>query len=128
MRFKLLSLGLFSVTAVSPFFMPSLTPSALAGCTAVDVSAQVSVDRSREGNQSNQTNQNFGENCENSVGGTVTSVGTQTCVSGGRCEQRRNSNQFVDGDPNSNVPVRTRNIGIKVNPQIHVPLPSNYPR
>ena len=112
MKFKLLSLSLFSITALSPFIVPSFIPSAKAGCIAVDVGTQVAVDGHRQGHQSNHTSQNFGANCNGTTGSKVTTVGTQTCVSGS-CSQRRSSNQFVDGDPNSRIGVRTPNIGIQ---------------
>lgn len=119
MKFKLLSLSLFSLSAVSTFVLPSLTPSAMAGCVAVDVSTQVAVDGSNRRRQSNQANQEFGRNC-NGSGSTVTSVGNQVCVSNGTCEQRRTSNQYVDGNPNNRHNVRTPNIGIRVGVPVHV--------
>lgn len=119
MKFKLLSLSLFSLSAVSTFFLPSLTPSAMAGCVAVDVSTQVAVDGSRRRRQSNQANQQFGQNC-NGSGSTVTSVGNQVCVSDGTCEQRRRSDQFVDGNSHNRSRVRTPNIGVNVHVPVHV--------
>jgi len=126
MKFKLLSLSLFSITALSPFIVPSFIPSAQAGCIAVDVGTQVAVDGHRQGHQSNHTSQNFGSNCNGTTGSKVTTVGTQTCVSD-RCEQRRNSSQYVDGDPNSRIGVRTPNIGIQVRTPVHVYNPSLDP-
>lgn len=123
MKFKFLSLSLFSAAAISPFLIPSLTPSAQAGCVAVDVNTQVAVDGQRRGNQRNNVNQEFGPNCENSVGGVVRSRSTQVCVTDGTCEQNRESNQFVDGDSNRQVPVRTRNIGIQVDVPVHIQKP-----
>ncbi|MDF5722378.1 MAG: hypothetical protein PUP91_18190 [Rhizonema sp. PD37] len=123
MKFKLLSLSLFSITALSPFIVPSLIPSAQAGCIAVDVGTQVAIDGQRVGHQTNRTSQNFGPNCDGTSGSKVTTVGTQTCVSG-RCVQRRNSSQYVDGDPNSRIGVRTPNIGIRVKTPVHVYNPS----
>jgi hypothetical protein len=119
MKFKLLSLSLFSLSAVSTFVLPSLTPSAMAGCVAVDVSTQVAVDGSRSRRQSNQVNQDFGRNC-NGSGSTVTTVGNQLCVSGGTCEQRRTSNQYVDGNSNYRSNVRTPNIRVNVGVPVHV--------
>ncbi|MBR8838631.1 MAG: hypothetical protein DSM106950_32680 [Stigonema ocellatum SAG 48.90 = DSM 106950] len=120
MKFKLLSLSLFSLSALSPIAISSLTHPAMAGCVAVDVGTQVAVDGHKgRGNQTNNVNQNFGPNCRNSVGGTVTSVGNQVCHSG-TCAQSRTSNQYADGNPNYRTGVNTKNIGIRVNPQIHV--------
>jgi hypothetical protein len=117
MKFNLLSLGLFSIVTVSPLLMPSFTPSAQATCVAVDTNVQVAVHGQRRGSgaQSNRTNQEFGANCKNGVS-SVTSRGTQVCVSE-RCEQRRNSDQFVDGDKNG---VRTGGRNIRVNPSVQV--------
>lgn len=119
MKSKLLSLSLFSLSAVSTFVFPSLTTTAMAGCVAVDVSTQVAVSGSRRRQQSNDVNQDFGRNC-NGSGSSVTTVGNQLCVSGGTCEQRRTSNQFVDGNPNNRSNVRTPNIGIRVGVPVHV--------
>lgn len=126
MKFKLLSLGLFSLSAVSPIIISSVTHPAMAGCVAVDVSTQVAVDGNRRGNQSNNTNQNFGPNCRNGNGGNVTTVGNQVCHSA-NCVQSRNSSQFADGDPNSSTGVNTPNIPIKVHVPVHVYDPSKNP-
>jgi hypothetical protein len=126
MKFKLLSLTLFSLSAVSPIMLPSLSHPAMAGCVAVDVSTQVAVDGNRKGNQSNNTNQNFGSNCRNGNGGNVTTVGNQVCHST-NCVQRRNSSQFADGDPNSSTGVSTPNIPISVHVPVHVYDPSKNP-
>ncbi len=125
MKFKLLSLTLFSLSAVSPLMIPSLTHPAMAGCVAVDVGTQVAVDGNRKGNQTNHTTQNFGPNCTNSRGGSVTTVGQQNCVSGS-CEQRRTSSQYVDGDGNP-IGVKTPNIGIQVHTPVHVYNPAEDP-
>jgi hypothetical protein len=121
MKFKLLSLSLFSISAVSPFFLPALTPSAMAGCVAVDTSVQVSIDNQERGRQSNRTKQEFGPNCENSVGSSVRSSATQVCNSSS-CVQRRTSDQYVDGG--RYVPVKTNNIGVQVHIPVHVKKPN----
>ncbi len=124
---KLLSLGLFSVATVSPLLMLSFTPSAQAVCVAVDTNVQVAVHGQKRGSraQSNQTNQNFGANCKNGVS-SVRSSGTQVCVSQ-RCEQRRTSDQFVDGDKNG-VRSGGRNIGISPSVQVEVYSPAHDPK
>lgn len=122
MKFKLLSLGLFSLTALSSFFVPSLQNKALAGCNAIDVNVQVSIDNSPKGRQRNDVTQEFGDNCKGSVGSTAVSTSTQVCNSE-RCEQKRTSRQRVDGDPNRRVGVNTNNIGIKINVPVHVRKP-----
>jgi hypothetical protein len=121
MKFKLLSLGLFSISAVSSLFIPALTPSAMAGCVAVDTSVQVAVDDQERGQQSNRTNQEFGPECENSVGSSARSSATQVCNSSD-CKQRRTSDQYVDGG--RRVPVKTDNIGVQVHIPVHVKKPS----
>ena len=125
MKFKLLSLSLFSLSAVSPLMIPSFTHPAMAGCVAVDVGTQVAVDGNRTGHQTNHTTQNFGPNCSNSRGGTVTTVGHQSCVSA-NCQQNRTSSQLVDGDGNP-IGVKTPNIGIQVHTPVHVYNPAEDP-
>ncbi|MEC4816684.1 MAG: hypothetical protein SAK29_25965 [Scytonema sp. PMC 1069.18] len=120
MKLKLFSLSLFSVSVVSPFLIPFLTPSAMA-CVAVDTSVQVAVDRSRQRSQVNNVSQNFDPNCQ---GGRVRSRATQVCHSDGRCEQYRRSEQNVTGNGNRNSRVKTPNIGVKVHVPVHVTKPS----
>ncbi len=124
---KLFSLSMFSVATLSPLLMLSFTPSAQAVCVAVDTNVQVAVSGQKRGSraQSNQTNQNFGANCKNGVS-TVRSSGTQICVSE-RCEQRRTSDQFVDGDKNG-VRNGGRNIGISPSVQVDVYSPAQDPK
>ena len=122
MKLKLLTIGLFSLTTVSSFFVSSLENKALAGCNAIDVNVQVSIDDSPRGRQRNNVTQEFGENCEGTVGSTAVSTSTQVCKSS-KCEQRRNSRQRVDGDPNRRTGVNTNNIGIKVDVPVHVKTP-----
>ncbi|WP_017317406.1 hypothetical protein [Mastigocladopsis repens] len=120
MKFKLLSLSLFSISAVSPFLIPALTPAAMAGCVAVDTSVQVAVDRSRERSQTNEVSQNFDPNCQ---GGRVRSRASQMCNSDGKCEQYRRSEQNVSGD-SSTRRSGGPNIGVKVHVPVHVTKPS----
>ena len=122
MKLKLLSLSLFSLTTVSSIFIPSLSNKALAGCNAIDVNIQVSIDDSPRGRQRNDVTQEFGDNCKGTVGTTGVSTSTQVCNSS-KCEQRRNSRQRVDGDPNRRTGVNTNNIGIKVDVPVHVKKP-----
>ncbi len=122
MKLKLLSLSLFSLTTVSSFFVPVLNNKALAGCNAIDVNIQVSIDDSPKGQQRNDVSQEFGDNCKGTVGSTAVSQSTQVCNSS-NCEQRRNARQRVDGDPNRRTGVDTNNIGIKVDVPVHVKRP-----
>lgn len=124
MKSKLLSLSLFSLTAISPFFIPSLTPSASAGCVGVSAGAQVAIDSNRTGGrQSTNVNREFGRNCN---GNSATSTATQVCFSNGTCEQRRTVNQRIEGGSN-HTGIKTPNIQVDVNPSVHVPLPKNFP-
>jgi hypothetical protein len=127
MKLKLFSLGLFSVATVSPLLMFSFTPSAQAVCVAVDTNVQVAIHGQKRGSggQSNQVNQNFGANCKNGVT-SVRSSGTQLCVSE-RCEQRRTSDQFVDGDKNG-VSTGGRNIRVHPSVQVDVYSPAHDPK
>ena len=119
MNFKLLSLGLFSASAISPLFVPAFTPSAMA-CTAVDVGVQVAREDKR-GVQENNVSQEFDPDCD---GGSVRSRSFQTCK-GERCVQKRNSEQRVErGDSGRRSGVKRPNIGVKV----HVPVRIQNPK
>ena len=122
MKLKLLSLSLFSLTTISSFFVPSLENKALAGCNAIDVNVQVSIDDSPRGRQRNNVSQEFGDNCKGTVGATAVSTSTQVCNSS-KCEQKRTSRQRVEGDPNRRTGVNTNNIGIKIDIPVHVRKP-----
>jgi hypothetical protein len=125
MNFKLLSFSLFSVAAISPLFMPSLTPSALAlGCVATDVGVQVNVSGSKApGRQTNTTNQQFGKNC---VGNSVTNVGTQQNVGGSQpADQNRNSTIILGDGPYG--PPGVGDVGINVHIPVNVYNPADDP-
>lgn len=122
MLHKLLSLGLFSLTTLSSLFVPSLENKALAGCNAIDVNVQVSIDDSPKARQRNDVTQEFGDNCKGSVGSTAVTTSTQLCNSS-NCEQKRTSVQRVDGDLNRRTGVNTNNIGIKIDIPVHVQKP-----
>ena len=122
MKLKLLSIGLFSLTTVSSFFVSSLQDKAFAGCNAIDVNVQVAIDDSPRGRQRNDVDQKFGDNCKGTVGSTAVTTSTQVCKSAD-CEQQRTSRQRVDGDPNRRTGVNTNNIGIKVDVPVHVKRP-----
>ena len=119
MKLKLLSISLFSLTTLSSIFVPSFENKALAGCNAIDVNVQVSIDDSPKGRQRNNVSQEFGNNCKGSVGATAVTTSTQVCNSE-NCEQKRTSRQRVDGDPNRRTGVNTNNIGIKIDIPVHV--------
>jgi hypothetical protein len=117
MKSKLLSLGLFSLTAVSPFFIPSLTPSASAGCIGVTAGTQIAI--SREASQSTRVNRQSSPGCS---GSTAVSTGKQVCINDGRCEQRRTVNQnFEGGNRRGYDPVK--DINVDVNVPVHVKSP-----
>ena len=122
MKLKLLSISLFSLTTLSSIFVPSLENKVLAGCNAIDVNVQVSIDDSPKGKQTNDVSQEFGENCKGSVGATAVTRSTQVCNSS-NCEQKRTSVQRVDGDPNRRTGVNTNDIGIKIDIPVHVKNP-----
>jgi len=122
MKLKLFTISLFSLTTVSSFLVSSLENKALAGCNAIDVNVQVSIDDSPRGRKRNDVTQEFGENCKGTVGTTGVSTSTQVCNSS-KCEQRRTSRQRLDGDPNRRTGVNTNNIGIKVDVPVHVKKP-----
>jgi hypothetical protein len=92
MKFRLLSLSLLSVSAISPFLVPSLTLKAQAlGCVATSVGVQVDISGSRTGGrQTNNASQKFGENC---VGNSSTNTSTQVHKGANSANQTRTSNQ-----------------------------------
>lgn len=117
MKSKLLSLSLFSLTAVSPFFIPSLTPSASAGCIGVTAGTQIAI--SREASQSTRVNRQSSPGCS---GSSAVSTGKQVCISDGRCEQTRNVNQkFEGGNRRGYDPVK--DINVDANIPVHVKTP-----
>ncbi|MEA5595229.1 hypothetical protein [Rivularia sp. UHCC 0363] len=122
MKLKLLSISLFSLTTLSSIFIPPLQNKAVAGCNAIDVNVQVSIDDSPTGRQRNDVKQEFGENCKGSVGTTAVTTSTQVCNSS-QCEQARSNRQRLDGDPNRRTGVNTNNIGIKIDVPVHVKKP-----
>lgn len=119
MNLKLLSLGLFSASAISPLFVPAFTPSAMA-CTAVDIGVQIAREDKR-GVQENNVSQKFDPNCD---GGKVINRSIQKCYSE-RCIQRRNSRQEVRGGSDG------RRSGVKrpkVGVRVHVPVRIQNPK
>lgn len=118
MNLKLLSLGLFSASAISPFLVPAFTPSAMA-CTAVDIGVQIAREDKR-GVQENNVSQEFDPDCD---GGTVVNRSVQSCKSG-RCIQRRNSNQRVErGNSGRRSNIKRPKIGVKVNVPVRIQNP-----
>ncbi len=122
MNVKLFSLGLFSLSAIAPMFVPAFTPSAMA-CIGVDVNTQVAVEDkdSPRGRQTNNTSRNLGPNCGRGRGGRVVTKSRQVCNSD-TCNQTRNSHQNIDGDPNDRsgirYPVIEVDVDTKVNPRV----------
>ena len=118
MNFKLLSLGLFSASAISPFFIPAFTPSAMA-CTTVDIGVQVARERKR-GVQENNVSQNIDPDCD---GGTVVNRSVQQCRSE-RCIQRRNSNQRIEaGDRGRRSKIKRPRVRVNVPVQVRIQEP-----
>ncbi|MDJ0697020.1 hypothetical protein [Mastigocoleus sp. MO_188.B34] len=118
MNLKLLSLGLFSASAISPFFIPAFTPSAMA-CTAVDIGVQVARERKR-GVQENNVTQEIDPNCD---GGSVVNRSVQRCRSE-RCIQRRNSNQRIEaGDRGRRSKIKRPRVKVKVPVQVRIQEP-----
>ncbi|MGH7998838.1 MAG: hypothetical protein ACREPR_05260 [Brasilonema sp.] len=123
MKSKLLSFSLFSLTALSPFFIPSLTPSASAGCVGVSAGTQVAISKNPS-QQGTTVNREFGKDCN---GNSAVSTGSQVCFNdSSSCNQRRTVNQRIDGSGNR-TGVKTPNINVDVNPNVKVRLPHNYP-
>ncbi|MBW4627918.1 MAG: hypothetical protein KME49_21015 [Brasilonema octagenarum HA4186-MV1] len=119
MKSKLLSLGLFSLTAVSPFFIPSLTPSASAGCVGVTAGTQIAI--SREARQSTRVNRQSSPGCS---GSTSVSTGKQVCINNdGACEQRRTVNQNFEGGNRRGGYDPVKDINVDVNVPVHVKSP-----
>ena len=124
MNFKILSLGLFSLSAISPMFVPAFTPSAMA-CVAVDVNTQVAVEdrNAPRGQQTNNATRNLGANCGNGRGGRVVTKSRQVCKSA-TCNQHRNSHQEVDGDSKYRSGIEYPTVEVDVNTQVNPRVPS----
>jgi hypothetical protein len=116
MKFKFLSLGLFSLTVVAPLFAPTFTRSASAlGCVATDVAVQVDVSGSKApAQQTHNPNQQFGEDC---VGNSVTNTSTQVNTGPNSAQQNVNSTSVLGGGATSNTPGKG-DVGVNV----HVPV------
>ncbi|MBF1990693.1 hypothetical protein [Fischerella thermalis] len=116
MKFKFLSVGLFSLTVVSPLFAPSFTrPASALGCVITDVAVQVDVSGSKTpAQQTHNPNQQFGEDC---TGNSVTNTATQVNTGPNSAQQNVNSNSVVGGGATSNTPGKG-DVGVKV----HVPV------
>ncbi|MDJ0737468.1 MAG: hypothetical protein QNJ47_25950 [Nostocaceae cyanobacterium] len=122
MKLKLLSLTLFSLSAVSPLFIPSLTPSAMAtGCVAASVGPQVSVRGSKTpAEQNNTVNQNIEEGC---LGNSAVCTGAQVFDGPGSVVQNRKCSQTLKGNPNNNLP-DVGNVEFNTNPKFDVYNPA----
>jgi hypothetical protein len=120
MKLKVLSFSLFSVAALSPFLMPSLTLKANAlGCTLTDVAVQVDVSGNpSQSQQNNNVNQQFGQNCK---GNSVTNTATQVHNGSNAGNQNRNSSQSAGSGA-----LGDDGIG-NVKTQIHVPVSVENP-
>ncbi|MGJ5676286.1 MAG: hypothetical protein ACR9NN_22215 [Nostochopsis sp.] len=125
MNFKFLSLGLFSLTVVSPLFAPAFTrPASALGCVATDVSIQVGISGSKApAQQNNNADQQFGEECQ---GNSVTNTATQVQNGSDPTQQNRNSTQVVGGGATSNTPGKG-DVGVKVHVPVNVYNPAADP-
>jgi hypothetical protein len=123
MKLKFLSISLFSLGIISPFFIPSLTPAAKAvGCVAIAVTPQISVRGSKQpATQTNTVNQEIDPNC---IGNTAVCSGSQVAVVPGAVEQRRSCTQNLGGDPNRTLPVRGGDVKFQSTPKFDIYNPA----
>ncbi|AFY90421.1 MAG: hypothetical protein CLLPBCKN_007930 [Chroococcidiopsis cubana SAG 39.79] len=121
MRFKFLSLGLFSLSTVLALGTTTIKP-AQAVCTATDVNVQVGVSR-EPAEQNNEASAEFDENCyNNNSTHTSTQVGQ-----GDRVRQNRRSEHKLGGREGDNklreMGIDTPNIYTPVDVRVNVPTP-----
>ncbi len=116
MKFKICSLGLFSLASLLPL-IPALTP-AVNACAIVDATTQVGIYGSQPGVQENNVNTGHDANClGNAAVGTTTQVG----ISPGQVNQTNEADYFVGGgdqDTGLTSPV------IEVTPETQIQLHS----
>lgn len=121
MKFKFLSLGLFSLSTVLALGTTTIKP-AQAVCTATDVNVQVGVSR-EPAEQNNEASAEFDENCyNNNSTHTSTQVGQ-----GDRVRQNRRSEHKLGGREGDNklreMGIDTPNIYTPVDVRVNVPTP-----
>lgn len=124
MKFKLLSLGLLSISALLPF-APTLTPAASAQCVMADISTQVAIHGSKEkAQQSNEVDQQSEGEC---VGNSIVHADTQTAITPGRATQTRTSNQRISGGQGNGTGVGMPPVKVKVYVPVDVYSPAHDP-
>lgn len=124
MRFPLLSLSLFSLSAVLPL-VPSATPSANA-CAIVDATTQVAIHGSRNpAQQENSVAMGHDDNCFNN---NIVNTTTQLGVSPGEIQQTHEGNYFVGGGDINNTGFTTPIIQVPVSTQVDVYSPAHDPQ
>jgi hypothetical protein len=123
MKFPLLSLSLFSLSAFLPL-VPSLTPSANA-CAIVDATTQVAIHGSRNpAQQKNDVIMSHDDNCFNN---NIISTTTQLGISPGEVQQTHEGNYFVGGGNLNDTGFTTPVIQVPVGTQVDVYSPAHDP-
>ncbi|MBE9168830.1 hypothetical protein IQ238_15370 [Pleurocapsales cyanobacterium LEGE 06147] len=124
MRFPLLSLSLFSLSAVLPL-VPSVTPSANA-CAIVDATTQVAIHGSpNPAQQKNNVTMGHDDNCFNN---NIVNTTTQLGISPGEVQQTHQGDYFVGGGNLNNTGFTTPVIQVPVGTQVDVYSPAHDPQ
>ncbi len=123
MRFSLLSLSLFSLSALLSL-VPSFTPSANA-CAIVDATTQVAIRGSHNpSQQENAITMGHDDNCFNN---NIVNTTTQLGISPGEIQQTHEGNYFVGGGDINNTGFTTPVIKVPVSTQVDVYSPAHDP-
>lgn len=132
MKFRMLFLGLFSVSAVAPLGAIMANPAAATACVGVDVSNQVALHGSREGVSQSQAT--YMESAPGCFGSASVNVGNQVYQgSGDGLVQEQESYHYLDGvnNPagygNEYLPTDGEDIFIPVHTQTEVYVPAYDP-
>lgn len=128
MKFRMLTLGLFSLSVIAPLSTIVASPAAAVGCVGVDVSNQIALHGSADGvQQNNESTMTSSPHCFGSVG---VNVGNQVYTGPGEgFVQERESHQSLDGinNPtpygNEYLPTDGENIFIPVQTQTDIYVP-----
>ena len=120
MKFKICSLGLFSLASLLPL-IPALTP-AVNACAIVDATTQVGIYGSQPGVQENNVNTGHDGNClGNAAVGTTTQVG----IDQNGTDQTNESDYFVGGGEYNDTGLTSPYIEVTPETQIQLHSPAH---
>jgi hypothetical protein len=132
MKFRMLFLGLFSLSAIAPLGALTANPAAAVACVGVDVSNQIALHGSRDGvSQSQSSTMEAAPGC---FGSTSVNVGNQVYTGpGDGLVQEQESYHYLDGVNNPTpygdeyLPTEGDDIYIPVHTQTDIYVPAYDP-